>query len=567
MKSEERALWVAGACLAIVLAGVWLTAAVASAVFGGGRLVTPSGELPSVLVHLLADPARPRDAWPRDLRQPLPGVGAFYLTAAVVAVCLGGVVYAGLRLARDLGLTEARGARERAPSARWASGRDTKDLRVPHPIAGRLTLGRIGSRLVAAGDRASVIAIAPTGGLKTTGLAIPALLEWDGPVLATSVKTDLLNDTLVRRQELGEVMVFDPAHVTGMPSARATPLWGARTWRGALRVAHWLAAAARTGSASGLQDADFWFRAAEKLLAPLLYAAGSAGLTMTSVVRWLDEGPEASETEVLALLEGPEAEDAKRAYLATQNREERQRSSVYTTAEMALGAYADPIVAEETEAADYSPTALIDGGANTLYLCGPPHEQERLRTVFSTVVQELLAIVYETVSTTGKPLDPPLLLLLDEAANIAPIPNLDEIASTGAGQGIQLLSVFQDMAQISARYGKKASTIVNNHRAKVFGSGISDPETLNYVARIAGAGEFEQRSKTAGEKGRRSTTEGDTYRDLVPPNILRGANPGSGVLLYGHLPPIRLRLRPWFLDKELRGLRDGRRPNRALKGT
>ncbi len=332
-----------------------------------------------------------------------------------------------------------------------------------------------------------MIAFAPTESHKTTGLAIPALLEWQGPVLATSVKSDLLVDTVAHRQTLGEVMVFDPALVTGMEPSRATPLWGAGTWRGAMRVAHWLAAAARTGS-GGLQDADFWYAAAEKLLAPLLFAAASSGRTMEAVVRWLDEGPDVNDAQIEELLNEAGEAAAKRAWQATQNREERQRSSVYTTAEMIVAAFADPRVAEETKGADYSPAALLDGGANTLYLCAPLHEQERLRTVFSMLVQELLAVVYETVAATGKPLDPPLLLLLDECANIAPIPNLAEIASTGAGQGVQLLSVFQDMAQVSSRYGRRASTIVNNHRAKVFGTGISDPETLSYVSRVLGAG-------------------------------------------------------------------------------
>ena len=68
----------------------------------------------------------------------------------------------------------------------------------------------------------------------------------------------------------------------------------------------------------------------------------------------------------------------------------------------------------------------------------------------------------------GKPLDPPLLLVLDECANIAPLRDLPTLASTGAGQGIQLVSVFQDMAQINAVYGRDhAPTIVSNHRAKV----------------------------------------------------------------------------------------------------
>ncbi|MBS1894711.1 MAG: type IV secretory system conjugative DNA transfer family protein [Actinobacteria bacterium] len=397
--------------------------------------------------------------------------------------------------------------------------------------------------------------LGPTQGHKTSGLAVPALLEWEGPVLATSVKTDLLIDTLAHREMKGEVMIFDPARSTELPRSRATPLYGASTWRGARRVAHWLAGAGRTSSAAGLQDADFWFTAAEKLLAPLLFAAAASGRTMGSVVRWLDEGADASEAEVLELLSAVDGGEAKRAYLATQNREDRQRSSIYTTAEMIVAAFADPHVLEETAGADYTPAALLDGSANTLYLCAPLHEQERLRVPFSMIVQELLAEIYEIAAITGLPLDPPLLLLLDEAANIAPIPNLDEIASTGAGQGVQLVSVFHDLSQIKARWGSRSGTIVNNHRAVLLGSGISDPETLSYASRVIGSGEFEQRSQTAGERGRRSTTEGQTYRDLAPGNVLREGFSSSAILIYGNLPPARIRLRPWFQEAELRKLR------------
>ena len=42
-----------------------------------------------------------------------------------------------------------------------------------------------------------------------------------------------------------------------------------------------------------------------------------------------------------------------------------------------------------------------------------------------------------------RPLDPPLLLLLDECVNIAPPPELDEIASTVRGLGAQLLTCFR----------------------------------------------------------------------------------------------------------------------------
>ena len=518
-------------------------------------------QLIATVVRFPAHLGDPRGAWPPKIQEALPGALGFYVTLTLV-VALALLTLGRPRSVPANGSAAARGAARdsgRPASARWATSSDLRALRTKGPEAGRLTLGRHGRQLLAAEPRQSVVVVAPSQSWKTTGLAVPALLEWEGPAIATSVKTDLLRDTLLRRSELGEVMIFDPAQVTGLSDhiVRATPLTSCNTWRGALRVANWLVTAARSGS-RGLEDADFWFAAAEKLLAPLLFAARSGGLMMADVVRFLDEGPFAEE-EVSLLLETAGDPAAKRAWRATWNREERQRSSIYTTAETILAAFADPRVVEASTGADYTPARLLDGRSNTLYLCAPAHEQQRLRPLFSMMVRELLAVVYESAAATGKPIEPSLLLVLDEAANIAPIPNLDEVASTGAGQGIQILSVFQDLAQLRSRYGERAQTIVNNHRAKIFGTGMSDPETLSYVTRVVGAGEFQQRSETAGEQGRSSTTEATTYRELTPANVVREAQPGTGLLIYGHLPPAKLELRPWYRDRQLKRLagRDG----------
>jgi len=40
-------------------------------------------------------------------------------------------------------------------------------------------------------------------------------------------------------------------------------------------------------------------------------------------------------------------------------------------------------------------------------------------------------------------------------------------------------------------------------------------------------------------------------RRLAPPDELRRISPGEGVLVYGNLPPARLRLRTWFDDRRL----------------
>jgi type IV secretion system protein VirD4 len=455
----------------------------------------------------------------------------------------------------DRRLHEGGGARIEA--ARWARRRDLRDLYVSGPQRGRLILGRHGRRLLAAEERASVLVVGPsTISMKTSGLAIPAVLEWDGPVLAASVKSDLMQATRAHRATLGRAMVFDPTGSTGTASVLATPLWSCGEWRGALRVAHWLASSARVASA-GLEDAGFWYAAAEKLLGPLLLAASRSEGQIADVVRWLDEGP-AAEQEVTEILAADECAEALSAWRANLARESRQRSSIYTTAETMLAAYSDPLVLDTSTAAEYTPEALLDGKANTLYLCAPADEQERLRTVFATMIRELVATVYERAARTGKPLDPPLLLVLDEAANIAPVPNLDEIASSGAGQGIQLMTIFQDLAQAEARYDRRAQTIVNNHRARLIGAGVSDPTTRRLISETIGAAEFRQRSETSGERDRGSSmTESTTYRDLAPANVIREAAAGTALLVCGNRPAARLELRPWFGDARLRELVEG----------
>ena len=77
-------------------------------------------------------------------------------------------------------------------------------------------------------------------------------------------------------------------------------------------------------------------------------------------------------------------------------REERQRSSVYATVESVLEAFSDPsVLASAAAGGEICPEALLDGGANTVYLCAPAHEQERLQPVFVAVVRQLLEAALE----------------------------------------------------------------------------------------------------------------------------------------------------------------------------
>ena len=275
------------------------------------------------------------------------------------------------------------------------------------------------------------------------------------------------------------------------------------------------------------------------------------------MVGWVDTR---EEDEVKWILDDAGEERALRAFEATLHREEKSKSGAYTTAETVLAAYLDPGVVESANSYDITPEALLDGRANTLYVCAPSHEQERLQPLFVTLIMQLVTAVFERASRSGRSLDRPLLIVLDECANIAPLRELGKIAATGAGQGIQLVTVFQDMAQVSAVYGRDvAPTIASNHRAKLLLQGISDADTLDYAARLLGEEPVANRSMTHHACGDRATTESTHYRTLLPPNALRQMREGEALLVYGAVPPVRIRLRRWFADPRLSRLQSGSR--------
>jgi type IV secretion system protein VirD4 len=230
---------------------------------------------------------------------------------------------------------------------------------------------------------------------------------------------------------------------------------------------------------------------------------------------------------------------------------------VYTTAETVLAPFAHgpPPAASSL----FEPAQLLDG-AHTVYLCAPAHDQRRQRGYFTALTQQVLNLAFERATSSGGPLNPPLLVVLDETAHIAPLAELDGLAATCASHGIQIVTIWQDVAQVRARYGPRAATVLNNHRAKLFLPGIADPDTLDYASRLVGDEEVTLPTVTREQNGRRSTSSTRAPRRLLPPEELRCLPQGQAVLVYGTLPPVRVRLRPWWATRRSRPRPGGHSP-------
>jgi type IV secretion system protein VirD4 len=552
---SDGAMIVAIGCLVGVGGALWLWGGIAGALFGAGWPNVSGAQLPGVLVRLPARLSDPSGAWPAAVRPGLPGPLGFYATLALLGAVCTALVLLGRRAAGPGPLGRRDGG------ARWARAGDLRDLRSARGGRGgaRLTLGRRGGRLLYAEQRHALVAFGPPQSGKSAGLAVPALLEWDGPVVASSIKTDLLAATAERRGSLGTVFVFDPFGLAGTQAHTWSPLHGASTWDGALEVAWRLASAGEVDQRS-VEGGDFWAIAAEQRLAPLLYTAAKTGAGIDSVVRWVYGQGARDLHEALARATGEardEAElaDAHAAYDAVrafESQADRTRSSIEATAQALLRAYRFARVARSAQSCEITADRLLDERA-TLYLIGDAKASKLLRPIFLALLSEVVDRAYERATLAGGRLELPLLLCLDEAGNVAPLPNLAEIASTAPSHNIQLVSIFHDLAQARTRYGRQAETMVNSHRARMLLPGVADLDTLRYFGGLVGDEEAQDLTRTTGAGGTsRSTAR--RRRPLLAPEALRQLPDGQALLLYGRLAPTTVRLRMWFEDRRLRRL-------------
>jgi type IV secretory pathway TraG/TraD family ATPase VirD4 len=181
------------------------------------------------------------------------------------------------------------------------------------------------------------------------------------------------------------------------------------------------------------------------------------------------------------------------------------------------------------------PLAQVRGvvaGANTLYLCSPRGEQRHYEPLFRGALRMVLEEQQRRVDVGEQRR---VLMVLDEAATVASLEELDQLAATVSGLGVTLVTVVQDFAQLVARWGPRAATIVNNHATRVVLAGLADSTVGRYLPELV---EEKPDSKS------------------VP---LRLRPRGTASVVAGGRRVFHVRLRPWWRDRRLRirGVRSG----------
>jgi type IV secretory pathway TraG/TraD family ATPase VirD4 len=320
---------------------------------------------------------------------------------------------------------------------------------------------------------------------KSTHL-VGRIIDAPGAVLVTSTRTDLFEDTRQLRQQRGPVLVFNPAGLAGIDSTITfNPLTGCADPVTASERAHdMIAAAGPLGANSSGGDRAYWDGQARRVLAAFLHAAALGGVPMAQVANWVADPDFATGQLSQLLRQSPEpgfASDAEQ-FLSTND---RTRTSITSTIMPALAWLTHPAAARAATGEQLFNVAWLLEQRATVYLLGG--EEAALAPLVCALTGYIAREARRIAAhQPGGRLDPPLTMVLDEAALICPIP-LDRWSADMGGRGVCIIAAFQSRAQLIDRYGPaRAATILNNAASKVLFGGTSDRDDLQFWSTLAG---------------------------------------------------------------------------------
>ncbi|WTL28856.1 type IV secretory system conjugative DNA transfer family protein [Streptomyces sp. NBC_01498] len=280
--------------------------------------------------------------------------------------------------------------------------------------------------------------------------AVQAVQDAEGPALVVTSDPTLWAETKDARAKLGPVLVYDPGHLCDTPARlHWSPTSGCEDAATATARAVALLAPVRPLARLDAAMAD----TAQTLLRCWLHAAAVDGRPVRQVHRWAQAGN--AHEAVRLLRTHPKAASGLAGLLEsalTAHPERREIAQQLTTRALACLSSVHIREACTPNRADSLALDSFAAEGGTLYVVGEPIEDPRTRPGAMPLLTALTSHVVEhgrrmaARSSAGR-LDPPMTLVLDDVAAVAPLPALPDLLADGDGQGLPALVLLRSREQ------------------------------------------------------------------------------------------------------------------------
>ncbi|MCR6663735.1 MAG: type IV secretory system conjugative DNA transfer family protein [Luteimonas sp.] len=331
-----------------------------------------------------------------------------------------------------------------------------------------------------------LMTIAPTGSGKGVGAIIPALLRHRGPVIVIDPKGENYAVTAAHRRKLGhEVVLLDPFGVTGEEGGGLNPVDlldkdDPCMVDDAAMLAELLVP---SGDGTAMNSDPFWSNRARQVVHAILL-----GLVMhrPPVLRNVEElyyllhqNEQDLEFTMREFRNSPLRALADGASVLELKNDGKVQSSYLSVAQDHLAGLGDRDLSTSLGRSTFDLGAVTRGDPLSIYIVMPPDRLQSHRRLLRLWIGCLFSLVLRRRTR----IDPPTLFLLDEAAQLGPLPQFRQALTLLRGYGLQCWSFWQDLSQLQRLYPRDWSTLYNNCAVhQVFG--ITNMGMARSIARL-----------------------------------------------------------------------------------
>ena len=402
------------------------------------------------------------------------GIWTFDVVLLAACVCAALSFYA-LSLTRGIPVTHG--------SARFRRGQELREFRREEG----LIIGREGpnGKLLRYDGPAHLLTIAPTRAGKGVGAIIPNLLTADRPAIVIDPKGENFAITRRARSLFGPVYVLDPFGSTAAHGVAYNPLTGIdpdgdRFLEDATDIAEAIVSdpggdRKRSALERGSQGIDHGPDPALRVFRTAGVPSSGPGTRVPDPASGSNQTAPRGDAGEARQLEVWSARAANRRL--QQN--EREASSILSTAQRHTHFLDSPLLADSLSRTDFTFREVVEKGGSVFLVLPPDRLHAHSRWLRLLTGRALVELMRDTRPRK------PVLLMLDECAALGRMKPIEQSLGLAAGYGVQLWSIFQDLHQLRATYGRTAETFLSNAGiVQVFN--VNDVETARWVSTTLG---------------------------------------------------------------------------------
>lgn len=283
-------------------------------------------------------------------------------------------------------------------------------------------------------------------------------------------------------------------------------------------------------------DAKFWNDGAKSLINVLLNSVNHQpkNKNLFYVYNMLNRFNENDKAELNKHLSSSLDEDTWLEYKGLISQPEKVWGSMIATAKIALSPISSDIL-KKLSAKSTINFAEFRKKPSILYIIVPEHRIKENSLFLSLLFRE----IFETLMEMPSKKDLVQYLLMDEAGNIF-VPKLANYITVLRKRKTSVSLILQSIQQLSALYGNDADTIVENTMNHIYYPGLS-LQTCQQLSQKIGNTSINPPSTYF------PTNKKDSAKaPLLSPESIRTLKNGRALFLSGNLPPVILKLKPWY---------------------